>query len=154
MSQCIESNQRKVYQRNPERNHFSQTVELTVLLVSCLNTLISEDAEWFEELHFNQFPTDYWSLIVSWSNECWSYYLDKGRDYLLSCWGPSVERLCSVPVFSIVTYSVFRGEMGAAEDGDLSANQRPTWASINQSEASMVWAALGWRGSALLLWNR
>ena len=54
------------------------------------------------------------------------------------CWGPSVERLCSVPVFSIVTYSVFRGEMGAAEDGDLSANQRPTWASINQSEASMV----------------
>ena len=50
----------------------------------------------------------------------------------------SVERLCSVPVFSIVTYSVFRGEMGAAEDGDLSANQRPTWASINQSEASMV----------------
>ena len=155
MSQCIESNQRKVYQKN----HSAQTVKLTVLqIVSCLNVFIAEDAKWFEELHVNQFPTDYWSIIVSFIRVM---LLSLGlettlwrRDYLRSCWGPGVERLCSVSVFSIVTYSVFRGEMGAADGGDISANQRPTWASIDQSEARIVWAALGWRGSALLLWNR
>ena len=154
MSQCIESNQRKVYQKN----NSAQTVKLTVLqIVSCLNIFIAEDAKWFEELHVNQFPTDYWSIIVSFNRVTFIFFsrqLFEGRNYLRSCWGPGVERLCSVSVFSIVTYSVFRGEMGAADGGDISANQRPTWVSIDQSEARIVWAALKWRGSALLLWNR
>ena len=130
MSQCIESNERKVV----------TTISLIISFHSSWKTL--NDFKNGMSTNFRMcFDIEVWSIV----NLVWWAM----KRNLLSCWGPAgVERLLCSVLFSLSSRIPCSEERwGRAGDGDLSTNQSWEQSSIDQSEARIGSAALDWRGS-------